>query len=105
MRVISAYPMAIASDVFLVKLRYWLMMGGMAIRKAWGMTTITETLERRKGKGVRRLGLALGHGEDASPHDLRHMRCGVEDERGQNRQVSRQPLVSALQCSPIEHRA
>ena len=35
----SANATATPRDVFLVRFRHWLMIGGMAMRKAWGSTT------------------------------------------------------------------
>ena len=37
--IVSAKATATPSDVFFVRLRHWLMIGGMAMRKAWGSTT------------------------------------------------------------------
>ena len=44
----SGYPMATASEEFLVRLRYWLVMGGTMTRMAWGRTT-----QRTVSQGLR----------------------------------------------------
>ena len=40
--------MAIASDEFLVRLRYWLVSGGMTMRMACGMTTSRKAWPERR---------------------------------------------------------
>ena len=39
----SGYAIAAASDEFLVKFKYWLVVGGIIILKAWGITTNLRT--------------------------------------------------------------
>ncbi len=41
----SAKPIAMASDEFLVRFRYWLVSGGMMMRSACGTTTSRVTLD------------------------------------------------------------
>ena len=39
----SGYAIAAASDEFLVKFKYWLVVGGIMILKAWGIITNFKT--------------------------------------------------------------
>ena len=62
--------MATASEEFLVRLRYWLVSGGMITRSACGMTTSRSVVPGAQPERVGRLGLAVRHGQDAGAHDL-----------------------------------
>ena len=43
----SLYPTAMASEVFLVRLRYWFPNGGRMILKVWGRMTRRSMVTRR----------------------------------------------------------
>src|SRR5665213_3552296 len=50
----SGYPIATASDEFLVRLRYWLVSGGRMTRKACG-TTLSQT-----GQAIEIIAITMG---------------------------------------------
>ena len=62
--------MATASDEFLVRLRYWLVSGGMMMRIACGMTTSRSDLAGTQAERGCRLLLPARHALDAGAHDL-----------------------------------
>ena len=75
--------MATASEEFLVRLRYWLVSGGMMMRMACGMTTRRSDWPLRQADRQRRLLLALGHALDAGAHDLGDEACRVDRQAQQ----------------------
>ena len=57
--------MATASELFLVMLRYWLVIGGTMTRSACGSSDQPHHLAARQAERHRRLALALVQREDA----------------------------------------
>ena len=86
--------MATASDEFLVRLRYWLVSGGMMMRMACGTTTSRSAWPERRPSADDGFGLALADAEDAGAHDLGDEGRGVERQR----QIERQELRLDLAC-------
>ena len=84
--------MATASDEFLVRLRYWLVSGGMITRIACGMTTSRSVGPARRPSASRRLGLAVRDRQDAGAHDLGDEGGGVDRQAEQQRHELRQDL-------------
>jgi hypothetical protein len=94
----SPYAASGAREVFFVRLRYWLIIGGSTMRSACGKTTSENVWPRREAERQRGLALALGDGLDAAPHDLADEGRGVDDEREEQREVvdgeAHPPLVA-----------
>ena len=87
--------MATASDEFLIKLRYWLVSGGMMTRIACGTTTSRSIVPRPQAERLRRLGLAVRHGQHAGAHHLGNEGGGIERQRQNQRGEFRQDFDAA----------
>src|SRR5471032_3119002 len=75
----SGQPTATASEEFLVRLRYWLVSGGMITRMAWDHYQ-TQRWPGRQPQGIRRFRLPARYREQARTHDFRNKCRGVDDK-------------------------
>ena len=68
-----------------MRLRYWLVSGGMMMRSRLRHDHEAQRLPAREADRLRRLRLALGHAQDARAHDLGNEAGGVDGEAEQQR--------------------
>ena len=71
-------PIATASELFLVRFRYWLVIGGMITRSACGSTIWRSIGAAAQASAPRRLPLAERHRLDAGADDLGDVGGGVD---------------------------
>ena len=95
-------PMATARELFLVRFRYWLVIGGMMTRMAWGRMI---WLQDGAGAEAERLGgfpLALGDGLDAGADDLGDVGRGVGHQTEQEGEVFGAERGAALEVEAVQ---
>ena len=87
--------MATASEEFLIRLRYWLVSGGMMTRIACGTDDQPQRRTGAQAERIGRLRLPVRHGENAGAHDFGDEGGGIDREAEQQRGEFRQDFHAA----------
>src|ERR1700730_9473177 len=94
--------MATASELFLARLRYSLVIGGMMTRNACGSTIGPHPLTRFEAKRGRRLALSPADRKNAGADDLGDEAAGVDSEADQQRDEFREGHRAADEVEPLK---